>query len=439
MINSFKKKLKMKVQYALAMLVMGVGLTFLNSCNQTSKLSDSNVSEIYKRGKQVISPDFEVYHNSTSQTTIYFRVNTSQLLYARNQESNELNAKFKVAYLLYKAYDSNELIDSASTILEDVAENSEARYIIGNFEIKTPILADYVLKIITTDLNKKNESIRILNIQKSSLISRQNFLVIDPETQLPLFRNYLYKNEKVLVKYNQLKPSGKVIAKIYEREFPVAPPPFAQYTPAPFNYTPNNSLTIPINDSNTFSVSFENKGFIHFQIDSESRLGLTLFHFSNDFPEVNSVPEMISALRFITSKKEYENLNAASNQKEALEEFWLKTSSNSARAKEMIRTFYNRVQNANFYFSSYKEGWKTDRGIVYMIFGPPSVVYKSSTTESWVYGEENNYLSTSFNFTKVNNPFSDNDFSLTRNLTYKNPWYRAVDAWRQGRVATLDY
>lgn len=429
----------MKLQYALATLFLGIGLFLLNSCNQTAKLSDSNVSEIYKRGKQIINPDFEVYHNSTSQTTIYFRVNTSQLLYAKNQETSELNGKFKIAYLLYKAYDSNELLDSASTVLEDVTMNAEARYIIGNFEIKTPLLADYVLKIITSDMNRKQESISIVNIRKSSLINRQNFLIIDPETNLPLFRNYLYQNEKALIKYNQLQPAGKVIAKIYEREFPVAPPPFAQYTPAPFNYTPDNTLTIPFSDSNTFSVSIENKGFIHFQIDPDSRLGLTLFHFSNDFPEVNSVPEMISALRFVTSKKEYENLNSASNQKEALEEFWLKTSSNSTRAKEMIRTFYNRVQNANFYFSSYKEGWKTDRGIVYMIFGPPSVVYRSSLSESWIYGEENNYLSTTFNFTKVNNPFSDNDFSLTRNLSYKNPWYRAVDAWRQGRVATLDY
>jgi hypothetical protein len=34
----------------------------------------------------------------------------------------------------------------------------------------------------------------------------------------------------------------------------------------------------------------------------------------------------------------------------------------------------------------------------------------------------------------VDNPFSDNDFKLQRSPGYKSNWYRAVDAWRSGRV-----
>ena len=41
----------------------------------------------------------------------------------------------------------------------------------------------------------------------------------------------------------------------------------------------------------------------------------------------------------------------------------------------------------------------------------------------------------SFLFIKVQNPFSDNDFRLTRSPLLKNPWYNMVDNWRKGKIA----
>ena len=54
--------------------------------------------------------------------------------------------------------------------------------------------------------------------------------------------------------------------------------------------------------------------------------------------------------------------------------------------------------------------------------------------EVWNYGDENNLNSLKFVFQKKMNPFSSNDFILKRNYSYKNPWYRAVESWRNGKV-----
>jgi GWxTD domain-containing protein len=143
---------------------------------------------------------------------------------------------------------------------------------------------------------------------------------------------------------------------------------------------------------------------------------------------------MVEPLRYITSKKEYQALLDDSDLKGALDQFWLENATNPERAKELIKHFYNRIEYANIYFSSFDEGWKTDRGMTYLIFGPPNVIYKNSNSESWVYGEDNNYMSVNFVFSKVINPFSDNDYRLNRSSVYKSHWYRAVDSWRQGRV-----
>jgi hypothetical protein len=97
----------------------------------------------------------------------------------------------------------------------------------------------------------------------------------------------------------------------------------------------------------------------------------------------------------------------------------------------MIKLYYNRVMDANRFFTSYLEGWKTDRGIIYIIYGPPNVVYKGRNVEGWVYGEDKNMLSINFTFRKLDNPFTDNDYSLTRSPAYKDGWYIAVDNWRR--------
>jgi isocitrate dehydrogenase kinase/phosphatase len=39
-----------------------------------------------------------------------------------------------------------------------------------------------------------------------------------------------------------------------------------------------------------------------------------------------------------------------------------------------------------------------------------------------------------FIYTKVENPFTDNDYILNRSESYKEIWYRNVDAWRMGRI-----
>ena len=145
---------------------------------------------------------------------------------------------------------------------------------------------------------------------------------------------------------------------------------------------------------------------------------------------------MLEPLRYITTKQEYTNIENNKNLKEGVESFWLDASETNDRGRELIQKYYSRVEESNKLFTSYMQGWKTDRGLIYMIFGPPNVLYKNSEIETWVYGEENNVMSLNFSFTKLSNPFCDNDYIMNRSTIYKSSWFRAVDTWRKGRVYT---
>ena len=62
---------------------------------------------------------------------------------------------------------------------------------------------------------------------------------------------------------------------------------------------------------------------------------------------------------------------------------------------ELMEEYYRRVDYANKNFAVYMEGWRTDRGMIYIIFGPPANIerhpFESDTKpyEVWTYYEQN--------------------------------------------------
>jgi GWxTD domain-containing protein len=187
-------------------------------------------------------------------------------------------------------------------------------------------------------------------------------------------------------------------------------------------------------ENDTMGFIFNKPGFYHIQSDTSTKDGLTLFRFNDDFPYIKKPAQLLLPLRYLTSKQEYDAMDSYKNVKTAVDSFWVYAGGSHDRARDLVKKFYNRVQRSNEYFSSYVEGWHTDRGLIYIVYGPPNIVYKNSDSENWVYGEEKNFNYLTFTFLKVINPFTDNDFRLDRSQVFKTSWYNSVEMWRQGRV-----
>ena len=135
------------------------------------------------------------------------------------------------------------------------------------------------------------------------------------------------------------------------------------------------------------------------QTDTATRSGLTLSKFYDGFPNVSSPDNLLEPLRYITAEKEYEELAAKAQPQGWCRCFLVKhRQRRRAYPRADPEIPYGRVVYANRLFTSFKEGWKTDRGMIYIVFGTPNIVYKTDNTESWIYGEENHLLSMTFNF-----------------------------------------
>jgi GWxTD domain-containing protein len=406
------------------------------ACGTTRKPTVTTQTNTYKRDANTIRPQFAVFHISNSVSELHFKINSKELLYMRPDGIN-FYSNVLISYRLLPTFDSKEIIDSSSVRLVDLNNDGSDKSLIGKIDIKAMAGRNYVLRLTISDLNRNIETNGVILIEKDNDLNRQNFMIKTADNTAPLFKTYVKTNEEVIISY-KAKISVDLFVRYYNREFPLAAPPFSVTDDKPFQYKQDSTFTLHLSEDGSTHFTASKTGFYHFQLDTSKREGVTLFNFSEAFPEVKKADDMVFPLRYITSKQEYEDLSTSTNKKAAIENFWLNSSGNQERAKEVIRKFYNRVQDANTYFTSYLEGWKTDRGMVYLIYGSPNIIYRYMNSETWIYGEESNINSLSYTFSKVNNPFTNNDYTLERSIVFKQSWYTAVDIWRQGRAYLQD-
>ncbi|MCF8257886.1 MAG: GWxTD domain-containing protein [Flavobacteriales bacterium] len=400
----------------------------LAGCVSTERTSNQNLAFIYDRGSDELRPEFRIRHENDTVSLLEFRISSKDLLYLQHPESGYYSAEFRMRYEVYGQVESRVLVDSAVVMFKDSILKPENRSIEGALQLKPSHSATGVLKIDLVDLKRNARSISYIGIDRSEADCRQFFSVSEAKDGIPLFRNHISAKEEVLIAHS----SGAVQAKVslYAQEMPLPLPPFSMGEARPFNYTPDSVFTITLGRP----VSFPREGMYHIQLNDSTRQGLTLIRFRDGFPKVKEVDDLIAPLRYINSSQEFKKLTSADFPKAEVDRFWLALAGNAERARILIEKFYSRVQDANTHFTSFTEGWRSDRGLVYIIYGPPEVLYKNSNAEQWTYGDPNSPRSVTFVFRRVNNPFSDNDFRLERSQMYKSDWFRAVDQWRQGRI-----
>jgi GWxTD domain-containing protein len=76
--------------------------------------------------------------------------------------------------------------------------------------------------------------------------------------------------------------------------------------------------------------------------------------------------------------------------------FWKKKDPNPADEENAVfDEYYRRINFANANFSHYMEGWRSDRGMIYITLGPPNNIdrhpfeYDSKPYEVWEYYDLN--------------------------------------------------
>lgn len=110
---------------------------------------------------------------------------------------------------------------------------------------------------------------------------------------------------------------------------------------------------------------------------------------------ITDLNKAVEELIYIASSSQIDHIKEAKTKEEKLKrflDFW-KTQypASSTEENPVFNEYYGRVAFANAHFSHYIEGWKTDRGMVFILLGPPDNIDRhpfdidSKPYEVWQY------------------------------------------------------
>ena len=353
------------------------------------------------------------YHPDNSQEIAFRWLNKNELIVTYRKESEY----DKVSVAQYKSYrDKKPLREYTS------GDNCTGGSCMVHFEIPEE-KEGYVFLIKMTCGIDKVEYFYEAGTPEETMVP----VMLKTEDGFPILGSYV-KSFNALIPEITDGSGNEIHVYYYKKNFEFADPPTG------IRRLPGKILEI---DS---AFTLKNKevfrpigtGLYFMQCDTTNGKGMAFRVESSSFPAYNSLDNLSECMRYITTSSEWKKLNVANLSKKEFDEVWLAMAGNELGATNAIREYFRRIKSSNKYFTTYKEGWKTDMGMIYTIFGPPEEVYKKKNYETWKYGATVQHGRLEFSFQKSAIPFSNKQYVLMRDENYKLDWHRTVDLVRKG-------
>jgi GWxTD domain-containing protein len=399
----------------------------LMGCRSSLKLSNENLTTQLFYQSETFSPDFLVFNKNVDTSYVYFSIDANDLLFVNDGVA--FSSHLRIEYSVFDSYSISVPSDTGTYYVKFLS-TTDKPLIRDSFLLTSDLKEGNILRLKFVDVNRNAETIRSTVIENKSKLSNQSCIVSKHQGEI-LYNNFLPGANRISLK-TEFPGVEALWVRCYFRDFPLASLPFRVIDDVKFSMYADSVFYVYKSDFDLIQI--HRPGIYYFQMDTMLSSGLSIICLESDFPKVTKPDQLIEATRYLTTKKEYGQLMGAENKKLELDAFWLDVGGSPERARNLIRAYYNRVQDANRAFTSYMEGWKTDRGMIYLILGQPISIYRDAETEQWTYSGLTGFPEMLFIFRKMNNPFSNNDYALIRQPIYENVWYLAVDHWRQGRI-----
>jgi len=111
-------------------------------------------------------------------------------------------------------------------------------------------------------------------------------------------------------------------------------------------------------------------------------------------PSINNIAQAVENMRYILHDDEWKKLNKSkdSDKETLFLEYWEgRDPTPKTPDNEVMDEYFSRVNYSNNNFKSYLPGWKTDMGMIYILFGPPDDLEIYNDPMSRVYSQRWHY------------------------------------------------
>lgn len=346
---------------------------------------------------------------------------------------SQLKDYFRFSWLLQPDYGVRDRLAYGKIDISEQNTVLKEGKILLSFEIPRPKNTPKGLlltEIFDIESSKKSNNDLVIDFNGLRLNDRFGLYIND--FSVPIFKNYISRNDSFQIR--SIIPQPKEIFLLrYNTEFEPAQSPMAtSIRPAMKGLKLEEIIKIQTNTS----ILLPNEGlYLAVEDTTSNKNGFGFMMVDNRFPRFTRPEKLTKPLIYISSSQETKVVNENNNPKQALDRYFLTvTGGNQMVSKKIIKTYYHRIEEANRLFTTYKEGWKTDKGMVYIVLGPPNKVQRSRDREVWMYAQSQNFSEIIFTFNRKPNQFTENYYELVRYPEYQAYWYPFVEAWRTGNV-----
>ena len=349
-----------------------------------------------------------IQHKAVSedgQSTFYFKLNLVNPLRPEND--------FAISFHAQKGY-------------KDKSEQPLEPVLIRQDSVSNLILLKYQLSV-DTKYDLIVGSFLINNVYYYYDIPINSSLKFPCTDVLPLKENGWPYFDNFIKEGTILNLPSPVVTYQYRDQFGIAKPPMS------FSTDPSGQVLKIDSVFEASAFTLNNERVLSFiQKDSTSMAGCSYLTVGPYYPKLRRIDDLSETIIYISKKEEHDAVLLASERKKAFDKFWLNLLQTKDRAGSVLKRYFRNVMYANTFFTDYKEGWRTDRGMVFIIYGIPSEVIRSEEEEIWSYtisGKKQN-----FTFAKVPNLFVQHHYVLVRNSGLSRVWLNEVGKWRKGNI-----
>jgi len=375
---------------------------FSLSASFSQALTSINFREWYNPEAE-IDFDFQVIKES-NRFNVFYQINSRQLPIS----------KYTIAWEKRDTFTQRE---SVALAIRDSSASQTGMQINGMLGFDIPAKAWLlVVKVTNQESNLSWVYFKLIepNYPVNGWLEKENTLVS---------KKYITQGQEYVAKSG----SGKTLfVSHYKDNFPAASPPFVDRDGNADRFMFYDS-SFRVNSGAAFTP--RKPGLYLFQQDTNAATGFAVRGVTEIYPKFSKISDLLEPLIFVTTQDEFTQLQNSNGDKTKFDKVILDITRDNERAKNFMRNYFRRVELANLYFSSFKPGWKTDRGMIYLIFGVPDEVSVNDGNEVWYYKTTR----TRFTFVKSGSVYDPDNYVLLRDEKFMETWFSMVDLIRKSR------
>ncbi len=331
------------------------------------------------------------------------------------QYSSPRAQSLEVSMVSYESFSSRK--PEAEAKISAICEGDDCRFDINVSEFPPDLI--HIMRF--TDINTGEMYLEEIRPASEKVVP---VIVTNAFDDILLDRAFL-KQTEVYVK--SLESDGDIYVFHYSEEFQPADPPSGIRNLPPKSLRPTRQFKV----GNGERLPLDQTGLYFLQSDPSSNDGYSFRVEEAPYPSYNSLDDLKSCMIYISTREEWEKLEGGADKTE-FDQIWLEAGGNENNARTAIRHYYRNVKLANSLFTSFKEGWKTDKGIIYTVFGAPKKVTLDYDKENWEYEINYGGKPLMFTFESRVNFFSPYHSTLERKKEYSGIWHSTIEKLRKG-------